>query len=82
MHGLQPILGVFKSQDMRRLYVFHPLPEHSLADVLRFCPKALGDLLSLRLVVFQLLQAVQALHSTGVMHGSISPANVFVSTDR
>ena len=67
---------------MHRLYVFHPFPQHSLADLLRFCPQALGNLLSLRLVVFQLLQAVQALHAMGITHGSISPAHVFVSTDR
>lgn len=82
MSGLQPVVGAFRSEDGQRLYIFHPLAQYSLADVLRFCPHLLGCGDVLRLLLLQLLQCLRGLQSRGLSHSKICPRHVFVDESR
>ena len=61
---------------------FHPAAPCTLGAALRFSPQALGDDLACRLVLFQVLQALQHLHAQGLWHGALSPDCVHLTHDR
>ncbi len=61
---------------------FHPVAPCTLGAALRFSPQALGDDLACRLVLFQVLQALQHLHAQGLWHGALSPDCVHLTHDR
>lgn len=77
-----PVLGAALSSDGQRLYIFVPLCKHSLADVLRFCPAALGGPDALRLVLYQLLQGLKVLHMHSYAHGSINLQHICITETR
>jgi hypothetical protein len=80
--GLVPVLGAFMSADRRRLYVAHPRVPDNLANLLRFSPGALGDDGTKRLLLYQLLTALQAVHARGLWHGGLNPERVLMTDDR
>ena len=61
---------------------FHPAAPCTLGAAVRFSPQALGDDLARRLVLFQVLQALQHLHAQGLWHGALSPDCVHLTHDR
>lgn len=57
-------------------------PQHSLGDALRFSPQALQDDEHCRVLLFEVLLCLQAVHAEGFYLGNLSPDSVWLTHGR
>ena len=81
---LAPVVAAFgstRSESPQHLCLVHR-SQHSLADALRFSPRALQDDALCRLILFQILSCLQSLHSQGLYLGHLTPDTIWLTADR
>lgn len=57
-------------------------PQHSLGDILRFSPQALQDDEQCRMMLFEVLLCLHAVHAEGLCLGNLTPDSVWLTHGR
>ncbi|XP_078435452.1 protein serine/threonine kinase isoform X2 [Wolffia australiana] len=72
-----PVLGVLKSSSCT--YLLQPKFQFALESILNYSPRALKSSWHIEFITYQLLSAMNCIHSLGLAHGNIRPSKIMLT---